>query len=99
MNRTLCARQLFSLRDNAYAPERLRCPDESTRFTGVRTGIRSGGKPEIAGHLPAVVWPEEHINVGYSCHDPKVLQQQIASAKELNISGFVVNWCWTAQGI
>jgi hypothetical protein len=34
----------------------------------------------------------EHIDVGYSCHDPAVLRRQIAQAKELNISGFVVNW-------
>ena len=34
----------------------------------------------------------EHINVGYSCHDPIVLRQQIARARELNIGGFVVNW-------
>jgi hypothetical protein len=34
----------------------------------------------------------EHINVGYSCHDPGVLERQIARAKELNIGGFVVNW-------
>ena len=34
----------------------------------------------------------EHINVGYSCHDPIVLRQQIAQARELNIGGFVVNW-------
>ena len=34
----------------------------------------------------------EHINVGYSCHDPGVLRQQIAKARELNIGGFVVNW-------
>src|SRR5258708_12482108 len=33
----------------------------------------------------------EHINVGYSCHDPIVLRQQIARARELNIGGFVVN--------
>ena len=33
-----------------------------------------------------------HINVGYSCHDPSVLRQQIAKARELNIGGFVVNW-------
>src|SRR5947199_3231442 len=33
-----------------------------------------------------------HINVGYSCHDPNILRQQIAKAKELNIGGFVVNW-------
>jgi hypothetical protein len=34
----------------------------------------------------------EHIDVGYTCHDPAVLRQQIARAKDLNISGFVVNW-------
>lgn len=34
----------------------------------------------------------EHIDVGYSCHDPAVLRQQITRAKELNIGGFVVNW-------
>ena len=34
----------------------------------------------------------DHINVGYSCHDPNVLRQQIAKAKALNIGGFVVNW-------
>lgn len=33
-----------------------------------------------------------HINVGYSCHDPNVLRQQITGAREMNISGFVVNW-------
>ena len=34
----------------------------------------------------------EHIDVGYSCHDPEVVRRQIARAQELNISGFVVNW-------
>ena len=34
----------------------------------------------------------EHIDVGYTCHDPAVLERQIARAKDLNISGFVVNW-------
>jgi len=34
----------------------------------------------------------EHINVGYSCHDPVVLRRQIAQARELNIGAFVVNW-------
>jgi hypothetical protein len=34
----------------------------------------------------------QHIDVGYSSHDPMVVRQQIAHAKELNISGFVVNW-------
>ena len=52
--------------------------------------------PEGSPKLLAVYQPwfgqKEHIDVGYSCHDPKVLRQQIARAKELNISGFVVNW-------
>ncbi|HEY7401943.1 MAG TPA: hypothetical protein VIB39_00345 [Candidatus Angelobacter sp.] len=52
--------------------------------------------PEGSPKLLAVYQPwfgqKAHINVGYSCHDPNVLRQQVARAKELNISGFVVNW-------
>jgi hypothetical protein len=33
-----------------------------------------------------------HINVGYSSQDRTVLEKQITSAKQLGISGFVVNW-------
>lgn len=33
-----------------------------------------------------------HINVGYSSQDRTVLERQIVSAKQLGISGFVVNW-------
>ncbi|HLJ88785.1 MAG TPA: hypothetical protein VKZ53_18345 [Candidatus Angelobacter sp.] len=52
--------------------------------------------PEGSPILLAVYQPwfgnKEHIDVGYSCHDPNVLRQQIAGAKDMNISGFVVNW-------
>lgn len=52
--------------------------------------------PEARPMLLAIYQPwfgqKGHIDVGYSCHDPNVLQQQIAHARELNISGFVVNW-------
>lgn len=34
----------------------------------------------------------QHINVGYSSHDPAVLRKQIDQAKVLGISGFVVDW-------
>ena len=34
----------------------------------------------------------DHINVGYSSHDPAVLAQQVQQAKEHNINGFVVDW-------
>lgn len=33
-----------------------------------------------------------HINVGYSSHDPAVITRQIAQAKNLGISGFVIDW-------
>src|SRR5437899_1285397 len=52
--------------------------------------------PKGSPRLLAVYQPwfgqKDHIDVGYSCHDPKVLRQQIARAQEMNISGFVVNW-------
>ncbi|HZD95560.1 MAG TPA: hypothetical protein VE133_14955, partial [Candidatus Sulfotelmatobacter sp.] len=44
--------------------------------------------PEGSPKLLAVYQPwfgqKSHINVGYSCHDPAVLQRQIAQARELN---------------
>jgi hypothetical protein len=55
-----------------------------------------GRAPEGSPKLLAIYQPwfgqKAHIDVGYSCHDPNVIRQQIARAKELNISGFVVNW-------
>src|SRR5438445_12371044 len=55
-----------------------------------------GRAPEGSPKLLAIYQPwfgqKAHIDVGYSCHDPNVLRQQIARAKELNITGFVVNW-------
>jgi hypothetical protein len=33
-----------------------------------------------------------HIDVGYSSQDRTVLERQVADAKQLGISGFVVNW-------
>src|SRR6476619_177326 len=55
-----------------------------------------GRAPEGSPRLLAIYQPwfgqKAHIDVGYSCHDPNVLRQQIARARDLNISGFVVNW-------
>jgi len=34
----------------------------------------------------------QHINVGYSSQDPIVIKKQIEQAKNLGISGFVVDW-------
>lgn len=52
--------------------------------------------PQGSTMLLAIYQPwfgeKDHIDVGYSCHDPNVLREQISKAKELNIGGFVVNW-------
>jgi hypothetical protein len=34
----------------------------------------------------------DHINVGYSSQDPVKLQEQVQHAKDMGISGFVVDW-------
>lgn len=50
-----------------------------------------GGPKLLAIYQPW--WGDaKHIDVGYSSHNPQTLQQQIARAREMNISGFVVNW-------
>src|SRR5258708_27766659 len=62
----------------------------------LRDSLSSMQAPQGSPMLLAIYQPwfgnGEHINVGYSCHDPIVLRQQIARARELNIGGFVVNW-------
>src|SRR2546421_1228218 len=40
-----------------------------------------------------------HINVGYSCHDPNILRQQIAKAKELNIGGVLGKWVGAGEEV
>ena len=52
--------------------------------------------PEAAPRLLAVYEPcfghPRHIDVGYSSQDPVVIKKQIEQAKNLGISGFVVDW-------
>ncbi len=52
--------------------------------------------PGAAPRLLAVYEPwfghPRHINVGYSSQDPLVIRKQIEQAKNLGISGFVVDW-------
>src|SRR5215472_2620052 len=50
------------------------------------------GRPLLLAIYEPWFGQKDHINVGYSCHDPSVLRQQIGRARELNISAFVVNW-------
>jgi hypothetical protein len=50
------------------------------------------GGPELLAVYQPWFGKKEHINVGYSSLDRVVLQRQIDQAKNLGISGFVVNW-------
>lgn len=67
------------------------CARLSLRESLVKVPARQGNPILLAVYQP---WfgNGQHLDVGYSCHDPAILRQQISSAKELNISGFVVNW-------
>ncbi|HLW55055.1 MAG TPA: endo-1,3-alpha-glucanase family glycosylhydrolase [Candidatus Angelobacter sp.] len=67
------------------------CARPSPRETLVKVPAPRGGPMLLAVYQP---WfgNGQHLDVGYSCHDPAVLRRQIASAKGLNIGGFVVNW-------
>src|ERR1044071_10035395 len=62
------------------------------RYSWAAQGRAPEGSPKLLAIYQPWFGQSAHINVGYSCHDPNVLRQQIAKAKELNISGFVVNW-------
>jgi hypothetical protein len=52
--------------------------------------------PEGAPRILAAYQPwfgrPGHVNVGYSSQDRSVLERQVINAKNLGISGFVVNW-------
>jgi hypothetical protein len=51
----------------------------------------SGAPKVLAAYMP---WfgNKQHIDVGYSSHDPDVLRRQIDEASKMGISGFTVDW-------
>lgn len=51
-----------------------------------------GRSPEILAVYQPWFGSKDHIDVGYSSQDRTVVEKQIAQAKNLGISGFVVNW-------
>lgn len=67
------------------------CARPSPRESLAKLPEPQGGPMLLAVYQP---WfgNNQHLNVGYSCHDPAVLREQVARARELNIGGFVVNW-------
>lgn len=51
-----------------------------------------GASPEVVALYEAWFGFPKHINVGYSSHDPAVLDGQIQRAKSMGISAFVIDW-------
>ena len=58
----------------------------------LRVNFSPRGTPQILAAYQPWFGKPNHINVGYSSQDPAVLAGQIEKAKNLGISGFVVNW-------
>jgi len=54
--------------------------------------VAPSSHPQVLAAYQPWFGESSHVNVGYSSQDPVVLQQQIEKAKNLGISGFVVNW-------
>jgi hypothetical protein len=52
----------------------------------------TGKSPEVLALYEAWFGSPNHISVGYSSNDPKVIHTQIQKAKQMGISGFVVDW-------
>ena len=52
----------------------------------------TGNSPQIVALYEAWFGHPKHISVGYSSHDPAVIKSQIARAKAMGISAFVVDW-------
>jgi len=70
---------------------------EACTHSGLRRVLRDPAPaPAPPSRALAVYEPwfghPRHIDVGYSSQDPVVIRRQIAEAKKLGISGFVVDW-------
>ena len=52
----------------------------------------AGNAPEVLAVYEAWFGLPSHISVGYTSHDPEIIRTQILKAKEMGVSGFVVDW-------
>jgi hypothetical protein len=57
-----------------------------------RVEVPAGTSPQVLAVYQPWFGTKEHIDVGYSSLDPVNMGKQISEAKNLGISGFVVNW-------
>lgn len=73
------------------------------RRVDLRSSLRSAsvaapqGRPVLLAVYQPWFGTPEHINVGYSTQDRVVVRRQIEQARNLGITGFVVNWYGPAK--
>jgi hypothetical protein len=69
------------------------CATRNPRQIMLRSNLQApASSPKLlAAYMP---WfgDHKHMDVGYSSHDPQVLAKQIDEARDMGISGFVVDW-------
>jgi hypothetical protein len=51
-----------------------------------------GSSPQLLAVYEPWWGHPQHINIGYSSHDPETLRKQIQDARSMGISGFVIDW-------
>ena len=68
------------------------CTHAADYSHALRAQSNTQGQPVMLAAYQPWFGEQGHISVGYSSQDRTVLEQQISSAKQLGISGFVVNW-------
>jgi hypothetical protein len=56
-----------------------------------------GPEPIVLAAYQPWFGSSDHINVGYSGHDPETLRKQVEQARHFGISGFVVDWYGTRR--
>jgi hypothetical protein len=92
-----CFRSLFTIPASTAALLCMAASLSCAHRVDLRSSLRSAAlAPQAAPTLLAVYQPwfgnADHIDVGYSSQDRVVLEHQIEQARNLGISGFLVNW-------
>src|SRR5882724_9360884 len=67
------------------------CTPNANHVLRAKAAANTGPTKVLAVYEPWFGHPR-HINVGYSSQDPVVIKKQIEQAKNLGITGFVVDW-------
>jgi len=68
------------------------CPGPEAAMDHPLKHKATGKSPELVALYEGWFGHPRHISVGYSSHDPAVIDNQIRNAKAMGISGFVVDW-------